>query len=85
MISDEAIKIEPEAILKAFLSECIVVRCEHRYDTCALHYTAMCRHFEVCDPCLVPPKYSIHFKKVNIGTEEAPEYETQFDRVERLP
>lgn len=81
----ELIRQFPESILRTFLSDCIVVRCEMRYDTISLHYTAMCRHFDVCRAECVPPRYRIHFKAVDIGTEENPEYETQFDRVERLP
>lgn len=84
-ISSELIRSNPEAILKAFLSECIVVRAELKYETMSFHYTAMSRHFEVCPVELVPPVYQIHFKEVNIGTEEEPIYETQFDHVERLP
>ena len=84
-ILNEWIRTDPEAILKAFLSECIVVRAELMYETMSVHYTAMCRHFDICEPHFVPPEYLILFKKVNIGTDEDPEYETPFDHVERLP
>lgn len=84
-IPSEIIRKWPEAILKTFLSECIVVRCEMRYETMSLHYTAMCRHFDVWPNECVPPRYRIHLQEVDIGTEDEPKYETQFDHVERLP
>jgi hypothetical protein len=83
-ISLDVFRDEPEALLKAFLSDCLVVRCELRYDTNSFHYTALCRHFEVCPREYVAPRYNILFKRVNVGTEEKPEYETQLDHVERL-
>lgn len=84
-IRAELIRDNPETILKAFLSECIVVRAELKYETMSVHYTAMCRHFDVCPGECVPPRYRIHFQEVDIGTEDEPLYETQFDHVEKLP
>lgn len=77
-ISEIMVKEHPEDVLKV-LSQCLVVRCELKYDIMAFEYMALSPLFEETAFGLVAPDYTAHFERVNVASEgEEPIWGIQF-------
>lgn len=77
-ISEHFVKEYPEDVLKC-LSECLVIRCEMRWDTLTFDYVALSAHFDAVPEWMIPPTYQALLEKINISGEgEEPRYETIF-------
>lgn len=70
---------------QAFMSECIVVRCEMAYETMTFNYVAISKHFDEVPDCCEAPEYNVVIERENTGTEEKPVWTDRFVRFEKCP
>lgn len=56
-ISEDMLRDNPDAVL-AVMAKCVILRCEHRYDTQSFDYAAMSYEFDEVDRFCVPPEYT---------------------------
>lgn len=77
-ITDDCFELDPDAVF-LLMARCLVTRCEFRYDTRTFEYVALSPDFEPVGNAFAPPEYEAQFSRHNVGTEEAPIYETRFD------
>lgn len=76
-ISETFVRENPEAVMEV-MGQCVVVRCQMRYERTDFEYFAVSPQFEVTDGCMAPPEYKAQFELVNVGTKEAPVTEAKF-------
>ena len=76
-ISEHAVKNHPEDVMK-IMGECLVIRCEMRYDTMTFDYAAISPRFDEVPEWQTPPEYEAMMERVNTGTDDEPKWETQF-------
>ena len=60
------------------MGQCVILRCEMRYDRMQFEYSAVSPQFNVVVDCVVAPEYGAQFESVNVGTEEAPVMRAEF-------
>ena len=60
------------------MAECLVVRCELRYETMTFDYVAISPHFDEVPEWMQAPEYEALMESVNTGTDEEPKYEARF-------
>jgi hypothetical protein len=61
-ISERTVNLFP-GVVALVMAECVIVRCELRYDCMSFEYVAVSPHFEVCGDC-EPPDYEVCMVKV---------------------
>lgn len=76
-VDERILVIYPEEFQK-IMAECLVTRCEFRYDTRAFHYTAISKHFAEVPQGAMPPDYHVQMETIRTGTDERPQSETKF-------
>jgi hypothetical protein len=76
-VSEEMVRHHAREVMKV-MAECVVVRCELRYDTMTFDYVAISPHFAEVKEGQYPPKYEIRMEQVNMGTGEDPQYVSRF-------
>ena len=59
---------ELETIFSALVPRVMVVRCESRYDTQSLHYTAISPYFDEVERFCEPPHYEVLLEHKEDGT-----------------
>lgn len=60
------------------MAECLVIRCELRYETMTFEYVAISPHFEIVPEWSMPPKYEARMEVVKVGTDDDPKWESRF-------
>jgi hypothetical protein len=77
-ISQSIVEDYPEEVLKV-LSQCLVVRCELKFEMLSFEYVALSHLFEESPNWLNAPEYNACFERVDVASEgEEPIWETQF-------
>lgn len=76
-VSEHFVKTHPEEVMKV-MAECLIVRCELRYETMTFDYVAISPHFKEIPEGSRVPEYVPRMESVRVGTDEEPEYETRF-------
>ena len=76
-VSEHLVKTHPQEVMKV-MAECLVVRCELRYETMTFDYVAISPHFDVVPEWMQAPVYEALMESVNTGTDESPKYEARF-------
>jgi hypothetical protein len=66
------------------MARCLITCSEFMYDTNSFHYRAYSRDFEPSENAFEPPEYEAQFSRHNVGTDEAPIYETRFDGFKKV-
>ncbi len=80
-LAEKLVSIQPEWAM-TILAECVVVRCEFRYDTMIFDYVAISPHFEEVPEGCLPPLYVAQMESINSGTEESPIIQHRFKAFE---
>lgn len=77
-ISEHMVKSHPEDALKV-LSQCLVVRCELKWEMMAFEYMALSPLFEETPNHIEAPEYTAYLERVNVASDgEEPVWETRF-------
>lgn len=82
-INEDFFDLETDAV-SLLMARCIITRCEFMWDTRSFEYRAFSPDFEPQNNCFEPPEYEAQFSRHNIGTDEAPIYETRFDGFKKV-
>lgn len=86
-VTSELVREHPDELMRV-LACVLVVRCEADYATESLEYTAISELFAEVEDYCVTPEYECLLQRVNVGTDEEPEYETrllEFRRFTKTP
>lgn len=76
-VSEELLKCHTAEVMKV-MAECVVIRCELRYETMTFEYVAISPHFEEVPEWKIPPQYEAQMEVVKTGTDEEPKWESRF-------
>lgn len=76
-VSEHAVKNHPEDVMQ-IMRECLVIRCEMRYDTMTFDYAAISPRFDEVPEWQTPPEYEAMMERVNTGTDDEPKWQTKF-------
>lgn len=60
------------------MAECVVVRCELKFDTMSFEYDAISPHFEIVPEWQSAPEYGVVMERVRVGTDDSEQFETRF-------
>ena len=82
-VSEHLVKTRPEEVMKV-MAECLVVRCELRYETMTFDYVAISRHFEEVPDYQISPTYEALLERINTGTDEEPIWETRLQGFQKV-
>jgi hypothetical protein len=70
-LAEKFVTLHPKSAMQV-MAECVVVRCELRYDTMSFDYVAISPQFAEVPEDHAPPVYVAQMESINIGTEENP-------------
>lgn len=76
-VPESFVRSHPEVIMKV-MAECVVIRCELRYDIMTFEYAAISPHFAEVPEYLTPPAYVARIESVRTGTDDDPQYDSIF-------
>ena len=76
-VSEELLRSHTAEVMKV-MAECVVIRCELRYETMTFEYVAISPHFEEVPEWQIPPQYEARMEVVKTGTDEEPKWESRF-------